>query len=175
MDFFEIIIISIATIVFATAIFIFFFKLFTQNFKNIKKMLKTPTSLFVFLTLLLIGINYFVKNLFYNLIFIPILIVAPAIVLISRSINLFLLKFRMGFFSWILIFLGGVGSFCTFLIIIGFLSPIHNEFKNTSYEALGYFYFFTYSGIITCIISLIINIWDKKSFNKKSQSEKEVS
>jgi intracellular septation protein A len=74
MSFYEILSLTVALSMLFFGACIFIYKLFTLSFKEIKQMLKKPTFIFTMISIVFIVTSYFIKNFFYDLFFIPLVI-----------------------------------------------------------------------------------------------------
>lgn len=164
--FFISIIISGIILIFSFIVFIS--KLFTLSFIEIKKMLKKPTSIFTMISILFIVIDYFIENLFHDIFFIPVIIVPITTILISRALTIFVINWKPKKLSWILTIFFGIGSFCVFIIqiVLLYVRPDYSGSDHHGYQALGFFYFCIELGVIVTIISIIVNIIEKKRISK---------
>ncbi len=162
--------IIISGIILLFGFIVFISKLFTLSLKEIKQMLKKPTSIFVFITILLVVRNYFIKIFFYD-IFLPIITIPITTILISRALTSFVANWKHKKLSWILTIFFGIGSFSVFIIQIVLLNvkPVRPEYsglEHPGYQALAFFSFCIQLGIILTIISIIVNIIEKKRISK---------
>jgi hypothetical protein len=162
MSFLEILVLSVASLMFLFAIGVFFYKTFTMNKEEIKQMLKKPTSIFSAITLLFVMIDFFTEDFFYDFFFIPLITTPIAVILVSRALTSFVARWKMKKLAWLLTIFFGIGSFCIFIILIVLLVPDYPRLNRyTGYQQLAFAYSMIILGGIVLILSLILNIVEK--------------